>query len=73
MAPKKSITIKTKAESVSASLSKPAIMFDEIRFETVTNDQRFENIIQYRNIWPERQINLDELPLSIHRNLQCRN
>ena len=73
MAPKKSKTIKPKAKRVSASSSEPAIAFDETRFETITNEQRFENVIQYRNIWPERQINLDELPLSVHRNLQCRN
>ena len=73
MAPKKSKTIKTKAKRVFASSSEPAIVFDQIRFETVTNEQRFGNLIQYRNIWPERQINLDELPISVHRNLQCRN
>ena len=73
MAPKKSKTIKTKAKRVSASSSKPAIVFDQTTFETVTKEQRFENVIQYRKIWPERQINLDELPLAIHRNLQCRN
>lgn len=64
MAPKKSKTIKTKAKRVSASSSKPAIVFDQITFQTVTNEQRFENVIQYRKIWPERQINLDELPLA---------
>ena len=69
MAPKKSKTIKTKAKRVSASSSKPTIVFDQIRFETITNEQRFENIIQYRKIWSEQQINLDELPLAIHRNL----
>ena len=73
MAPKRSKTIKTKAKRVHASSSEPAIAFDEIRFETVTDEQRFENVIQHRNIWPERQINLDELPISVHRNLQCRN
>ena len=73
MAPKKSKTIKTKAKRVSASLSKSTIVFDQITFQTITNEQRFENVIQYRKIWPERQINLDELPLTVHRNLQCRN
>ena len=73
MAPKKSKTIKTKAKRVSASSAKPATAFDEIRFETVIYEQRFQNVIQHWNIWPERQINLDELPLSVHRNLQCRN
>ena len=33
----------------------------------------FETLIKDRSIWAERQINLDELPLSVHRNLQCRN
>ena len=73
MAPKKSKTIKTKAKRVSTSSSEPAIVFNQIRFETITNEQRFENLIKHRNIWLERQINVDELPLSIHRNLQCRN
>ena len=61
MAPKKSKTIKTKAKRVSTS-SKPAIVFDQITFQTVTNEQMFQNLIQYRNIWPKQQI-----------NLQCRN
>ena len=43
MAPKKSKTIKTKAKRVSTSSSEPTIVFDHIRFETVTNEQRFEN------------------------------
>ena len=73
MAPKKSKTITTKAKRVSTLSSKPAIVFDQITFQTVTNEQRFENVIQYRNIWPKQQINLDELLLAIHRNLQCRN
>ena len=73
MAPKKSKTIKTKAKRVSASSSKPASVFDETTFQTVTQAQRFENVIQYWTIWPEREINLDELPLAVHRNLQCRN
>ena len=73
MAPKESKTIKTKAKRVSASSSKRAIVFDQTTFETVTKEQRFENVIQYRKIWPELEINLDELPLAIHRNLQCRN
>ena len=73
MAPKKSKTIKTKAKRVSASSSNPAIVFDQITFKTVTNSQRFENVIQYRKIWPERQINVDELPFTVHTNLQCRN
>ena len=73
MAPKKFKTIKTKAKRVSASSSNPAFVFDQIKFKTVTNEQRFENVIQYRKIWPERQINLDELPLAVHTNLQCRN
>ena len=33
----------------------------------------FDTLIKYKSIWPERQINLDELPLFVHRNLQCRN
>ena len=71
MAPKKSKTIKTKAKRVSTKAK--AIVFDQITFQTVTNEQRFQNLIQYRNIWPEWQINLDELSLSVHQNLQCRN
>ena len=67
MAPKKSKTIKTKAKRVSTKAK--AIVFDQITFQTITNQQRFQNLIQYRNIWPERQINLNELPLSVHWNL----
>ena len=73
MARKKSNTIKTKAKKVSGSSSKPVVAFNQIRFETVTNEQMFETLIKDRSIWAERQINLDELPLSVHRNLQCRN
>ena len=73
MARKKSKTIKTKAKKVSGSSSKPVVAFNQIRFETVTNEQMFETLIKDRSIWAERQINLDELPLSVHRNLQCRN
>nr|POE75200.1 hypothetical protein CFP56_76793 [Quercus suber] len=73
MAPKKSKTIKTKAKRVFASSYEPAIAFDQIRFETVTDEQRFDKVIQHRNIWPERQINLDVLPPFVHSNLQCRN
>ena len=73
MARKKSKTIKTKAKRVSGSSSKPVVAFNQIRFETVTNEQMFETLIKDRSIWAERQINLDELPLSVHRNLQCRN
>ena len=73
MARKKSKTIKTKAKRVSGSSSKLVVAFNQIRFETVTNEQMFETLIKDRSIWAERQINLDELPLSVHRNLQCRN
>ena len=73
MARKMSKTIKTKAKRVSGSSSKPVVAFNQIRFETVTNEQMFETLIKDRSIWAERQINLDELPLSVHRNLQCRN
>ena len=73
MARKKSKTIKTKAKRVSGSSSKPVVAFNQIRFETVTNEKMFETLIKDRSIWAERQINLDELPLSVHRNLQCRN
>ena len=73
MAPKKSKNIKTKAKRVFASSSNPTIVFDQIKFKTVANEQSFENVIQYRKIWPERQINLDELSLAVHTNLECRN
>ena len=33
----------------------------------------FETLIKHRFIWVEWQINADELPLSIHRNILCRN
>ena len=33
----------------------------------------FETLIKHRFIWAEWQFNADELPLSVHRNIQCRN
>ena len=61
MAPKKSRNIKMKAKRVVGSTSIFDEDFDQIRFSTLQNAQKFEKLVKYRSIWGERQINLDEL------------
>lgn len=49
------------------------IEFDHIRFPDFENEKLFETMIEYRSIWEERQVNLDEIYPFFHRNLQSRN
>ena len=62
MAPKVGRKFKTKAKKTSAS-SFAFIQFDRVRFSTVRNEEIFESLTQYRSIWGERQIVLDEFLL----------
>ena len=72
MAPKNARNFKTKAKRVSRSSFEPIVEFDRTRFHTLQNEQKIETLIKYRSIWRERQINLDELYRSVHRNLGSR-
>ena len=64
MAPRRAKRGKSKATS------KLEVVFDRLRFHTYANKQTFETLNNYRSIWGERQINLDELHPSVHGNLQ---
>ena len=72
MAPKKSRNIKMKAKRVVRSTSTTDEDFDQIRFSTLQNAQKFEKLVKYMSIWGERQINLDELDYSIKYNPESR-
>ena len=72
MAPKNARKLRTKAKRVFGSSFEPIVEFDQTRFYTLQNEQKFETLVKYRSIWGERQINLDELDHSIHRNLESR-
>ena len=73
MAPKKDKTnVKTKAKRVVGSTSTSNEEFDQIRFHTLPNAQKFETLVKYRSIWNERQSNLDELDLFFKQNLESR-
>ena len=73
MAPKKDKTnVKTKAKRVVGSTSISNEEFDQIRFHTLPNAQKFETLVKYRSIWNERQSNLDELDLFFKKNLESR-
>ena len=72
MAPKVSKKFKTKAKKNTASSSSP-IQFDRVRIFTARIEEIFESLTQFRSIWGERQIALDELDPSICRNLESRN
>ena len=72
MAPKKSRNIKTKAKRVVGSTSASIEDFDQTRFCTLQNAQEFEPLVQYRSIWVERQVILDDLDCSIKHNLESR-
>ena len=63
MAPKRAKMGKSKAAS------EPEVVFDQLKFLTLENEQTFETLIKHRRIWGERQINLHELHPSIHENL----
>ena len=43
----------------------PEVVFDQLKFLTLENEQTFETLIKRRHIWGERQINLHELHPSI--------
>ena len=66
MAPKRAKRGKSKAAS------EPEVVFDQLRFLTLENEQTFETLIKRRRIWGERQINLHELHPSIRENLQSK-
>ena len=71
--PKKAKTnVKTKAKIVVGSTSTSDEEFDQIRFHTLPNGQKFETLVMYRSIWSERQINLDKLDLFVKQNLESR-
>ena len=73
MAPKKDKTnVKTKAKRVVGSTSISNEEFDQIRFHTLPNAQKFETLVKYKSIWNERQSNLDELDLFFKKNLESR-
>ena len=72
MTPKVGRKFKTKAQKTSASSSAP-IQFDRVRFPIARNEEIFESLTQYRAIWGERQIVLDDLDPSSHRSLESRN
>ena len=63
MAPKRAKRGKYKAAS------ELEVVFDQLKFLTLENEQTFETLIKHRRIWGERQINLHELHPSIHENL----
>ena len=54
----------------SKATSKLEVVFDRLRFHTYANKQTFETLNNYRSIWGERQISLDELHPSVCGNLQ---
>ena len=59
MAPKVGRKFKTKAKKTLASSFAPT-QFDRVRFSSARNEEIFESLTQYRSIWGERQIVLDE-------------
>ena len=69
---KKSRNIKTKAKRVVGSISTFTEDFDQTRFCTLQNAQEFESLVQYRSIWVERQVNLDDLDCFVKHNLESR-
>ena len=72
MALKAGENYKTKANKNSASSSSSTLV-DRVRFPTAKTEQIFETLTKYRSIWRKRLLVLDELDLSIHRNLVSRN
>ena len=72
MAPKVGRKFKTKANRTSASSSAPS-QVDRVRFLLAESEEIFETLTKFRSIWGERQVVLDELDPSIHRNLVSRN
>ena len=50
MAPKKSKNIKTKTKRVSGSLSDQVVDFDQTKFHTLQNFQKFDALVKYKSI-----------------------
>ena len=72
MAPKKSRNIKTIVKRVFWFTFEPIEVFDQNRFHVPQNAKKIDALVKYRSIWVERQVCLDELDHSIHRNLESR-
>ena len=72
MTPKVGRKFKTKANRTSASSSAPS-QVDRVRFLLAESEEIFETLTKFRSIWGERQVVLDELDPSIHRNPVSRN
>ena len=73
MTPKKSKTnIKTKAKRVVGSTSASDEKFDRVQFHSLPNAQKFETLVQYKSLWSEEWINLDELDPFIWQKLDSR-
>ena len=64
------MALKRAKREKSKAASEPELLFDQLRFLMLENEQTFETLIKRRRIWGERQINLHELHPSIHENLQ---
>ena len=73
MTPKKSKTnIKTKAKRVVGSTSASDEEFDRVQFHSLPNAQKFETLVQYKSLWSEEWINLEELDPFIWQKLDSR-
>ena len=68
MAPKVGRKFKTKANRKPASSSSTSPLVDRVRFLFAKTEEVYETLTKYRSIWGEREIVLDELDPSIHRN-----
>ena len=66
------MALKRAKREKSKAASEPELLFDQLRFLMLENEQTFETLIKRRRIWGERQINLHELHPSICENLQSR-
>ena len=73
MAPKVGRKFKTKANRNPASSYSASPLVDRVRFLSAKNKEVYETSTKYKSIWGEREIVLDELDHSIHRNLVSRN
>ena len=61
---------KTRANRKSSSSSVPT--FDSERFLSEQNQEAYEKLNLYRNVWAERKVILDELDGEIRRNFDRR-
>ncbi|KAL4649723.1 hypothetical protein ACB092_01G035500 [Castanea dentata] len=64
------MTRKTKANRKSTSSSTPS--FNSERFSSEKNQETYENLNIFRNVWAERKVVLDELDSEIRRNFERR-